>query len=145
MDKRRRKKVSKFLSYVLRHHPESIGVKLDSSGWADISELLAKAEKSGFRITRGELDKVVEENDKQRYSLSEDGLAIRANYGHSIDVDLGYTPKIPPGLLYHGTAVENLKSIRVNGLAKGGRQYVHLSPDSQMAVSVGSRHGKPIV
>ncbi len=115
--------------------------------------MLAEAGRSGFKITRGELNKVVKENDKQRFSFSEDGLRIRANYGHSIAVDVGYSPVVPPDVLYHGTAVRSLKAIRANGRTKGNRQYVHLwvpalrgpSPDDETARNVGQRHGKPIV
>ena len=145
MDKRRQVKISKFLSYVLRHRPESIGIRLDSGGWADVSELLRGAEQNGFRIGIDELSVVVKESDKKRFSFSEDGLRIRANYGHSIAVNLGYKPSVPPDVLYHGTAAKNLKAIRVGGLTKGNRQYVHLSPDSDTAMGVGRRHGKPIV
>ncbi len=145
MDKRRHKRISKFLSYVLRHQPDSIDIKLDRGGWAGVSELLAEAGRSGFKITRDEFNKVVKENDKQRFSFSEDGLRIRANYGHSIAVDLGYSPAVPPDVLYHGTAVRSLKAIRANGLTKGNRQDVHLSPDAKTARNVGQRHGKPIV
>ena len=145
MDKKRQIKISKFLSYALRHHPGSIGIELDEHGWADVSELLKCAERSGFTIKPDELNIVVKENDKQRFSFSEDGLRIRAKYGHSIAVDLGYSPVIPPDVLYHGTAKSNLESIRANGLTKGSRYYVHLSPDIETATSVGQRHGKPII
>ena len=145
MDKRRQTKVSKFLSYVLRHHPDSIGIELDSGGWGDVSELLQRAESSGFKITPDEIRTVVRQSNKQRFSFSDDGLRIRANYGHSIAVDLGYSPAVPPDVLYHGTAVRNLKAINADGLTKGNRQYVHLSPDFDTATSVGQRHGKPIV
>lgn len=145
MDKRRQRRLSKFLSYVLRHHPDSIGIDLDRRGWVNVEELLRGAERNGLRITLDEVRTVVKENDKQRFSLSDDGLKIRANYGHSIVVDLGYNPAEPPDVLYHGTAVSNLKSIRCKGLTKGNRQYVHLSPDHDTAANVGWRHGKPIV
>ncbi len=145
MDKQRQVKISKFLSYALRHHPGRVGIELDEYGWADVSELLKGAERSGFSIALDELSTVVKENDKQRFSFSEDGLRIRAKYGHSIAVDLGYSPAVPPDVLYHGTAKRNLESIRANGLTKGNRYYVHLSPDPQTAISVGQRHGKPII
>lgn len=145
VDKRRQKRISKFLSYVLRHHPNSIGIELDRCGWVDVGELLRGAGQNGFRITLDELKIVVKENDKQRFSFSEDGIRIRANYGHSIAVDLCYSPVVPPDVLYHGTAARNIKAIRANGLTKGDRQYVHLSPDPETAKSVGKRHGKPIV
>lgn len=145
MDKRRQIKISKFLCYVLRHHPGSIGIEVDEHGWADVSELLKGAEQNGFGITPDELNVVVEENNKQRFSFSEDGRRIRAKYGHSIAVDLGYNAVVPPETLYHGTARRNLKSIRADGLTKGNRYHVHLSPDFETAISIGQRHGKPIV
>jgi putative RNA 2'-phosphotransferase len=145
MDKHRRVKVSKFLSYVLRHHPESIGIKLDDQGWVSVSELLQEAQNNGFRITPSELDEVVEQNDKKRFSFSEDGFRIRANYGHSVVVDLGYIPVVPPDILYHGTARKSLRTIKDQGLTKVNRQYVHLSPDLETATNVGQRHGKPVV
>ncbi len=145
MDKRRQIKISKFLSYVLRHHPESIGIKLDSGGWTDVEKLIRQVNRKSIQITLDEIRTAVKENDKQRFSFSEDELKIRANYGHSIEVDLGYSPMEPPGVLYHGTAEKNLKAIRNNGLNKGNRQYVHLSPDLDTAISVGQRHGKLIV
>ncbi|MFB0553561.1 MAG: RNA 2'-phosphotransferase, partial [Phycisphaerae bacterium] len=116
----------------------------DSPGCRFVSKFLL-SRRSGSKITRDELNKVVKENDKQRFSFSEDNLRIRANYGHSIAVDLGYSPAVPPDVLYHGTAVRSLKAIRVKGLTKGNRQYVHLSPDAETARNVGQRHGKPIV
>ena len=110
-----------------------------------MSELLKGAEQNGIIIKPDELNIVVKENDKQRFSFSEDGLRIRARYGHSIAVDLDYSPVIPPDILYHGTARRNLKSIRANGLIKGSRYYVHLSPDPDTATSVGQRHGRPVI
>lgn len=145
MDERRQVKISKFLSYVLRHHPESIGIKLDKNGWADVKELLSGAEDNSFQITLDELTKVVKENDKQRFALSDDGLNIRVSYGHSIPLDLSYSPAVPPDVLYHGTAEKNLKSIRETGLVTGNRQHVHLSTDADTAASVGQRHGRPRV
>jgi putative RNA 2'-phosphotransferase len=145
MDKRRQTKISKFLSYVLRHNPDSIGIQLDNGGWVDVSELLQAAEQKGFPITEGELKTVVKQSDKQRFSFNEDATRIRANYGHSISIELGYNPEVPPNVLYHGTAAKNIKAISVNGLTKGNRQYVHLSPDPETAKSVGQRHGKPLI
>lgn len=145
MDKHRRIKISKFLSYALRHHPGRVGIELDKHGWADVFELIKGAEQNGFSIAPDELNVVVKENNKQRFSFSEDGLRIRAKYGHSIAVDLGYSPVVPPDVLYHGTAKRNLESIMANGLIKGNRYYVHLSPDHETAMNVGQRHGKPII
>lgn len=145
MDKRRHKRVSKFLSYILRHHPESIGIALDSRGWVDVAELLRAAGRSGVEMTLEELRTVVKEDDKQRFAFSGDGLRIRANQGHSIPVDLGYDPVIPPDVLYHGTARRRLDSIRRQGLLRGARHDVHLSPDPVTAKQVGRRYGKPVV
>lgn len=145
MDKRRHIKISKYLSFVLRHNPDSVSIKLDGGGWTDVENLIQQAKQKDMRITFDEIRTVVKKNDNQRFSLSEDGLKIRANYGHSIAVDLGYSPAEPPDILYHGTAVRNLKAIHDNGLTKGSRQYVHLSPDIETAIRVGRRHGKPVV
>ena len=136
---------SKFLSLVLRHHPETIGIFLDEQGWVEIDELLAATNRFGRKLTRPLLDRVVRENDKQRFAISADGTRIRANQGHSIDVDLGLQPTQPPELLYHGTIARFLDSIRTSGLERGSRQYVHLSPDVETARKVGQRRGRPIV
>ena len=97
-------KASKFLSYVLRHKPEAIGLKLDKYGWASIESLIQCANSSGQNLTRSLIEEVVKTNNKKRFSISDDGLMIRANQGHSIDVDLGFKPMMPPNFLYHGTA-----------------------------------------
>jgi putative RNA 2'-phosphotransferase len=136
---------SKFLSLVLRHHPETIGLSLDEQGWAEIDDLLTAANRSGRKLTRSLLDRVVRENDKQRFAISSDGARIRANQGHSIDVDLGLEPVRPPELLFHGTVARFLDSIRGSGLERGSRQYVHLSPDVETARKVGKRRGRPVV
>lgn len=138
-------RMSKFLSLVLRHKPEEIGLSLDDQGWAEIDELLRLANQSGRRLTRDLLDRIVTENDKQRFACSEDGLRIRASQGHSLQVDLALTPREPPDLLYHGTASRSVDSIRVDGLEKRQRQYVHLSLDSATATKVGQRHGRPVI
>ena len=137
--------ISKFLSYVLRHRPDEIGIRLDGQGWIPISDLLAACAASGQPITRDELDYVVSNNSKQRFALSEDGLQIRASQGHSIDIELGYEESQPPAVLYHGTASKNVESIRKEGLKRGARHHVHLSVDSETARMVGTRYGKPVV
>lgn len=138
-------KTSKFLSLVLRHSPESIGLELDPNGWADIEELIDRANAEGKPITRALIDEVVRDNDKQRFAISADGLRIRANQGHSVDIDLALVPLPPPATLYHGTATRFAKSIRKLGLLKQNRQHVHLSADEDTAVKVGIRHGKPLL
>jgi putative RNA 2'-phosphotransferase len=136
---------SKFLSLVLRHRPETIGITLDEQGWVEIDELLAAANRAGRGVTRPLLERVVRENDKQRFAISPDGTRIRANQGHSVQVDLGLKPTQPPDLLYHGTVARFLDSIRVSGLEPGNRQHVHLSPDVETARKVGQRRGRPVI
>jgi putative RNA 2'-phosphotransferase len=138
-------RVSKFLSYVLRHRPESIGLSLDGGGWALVDELIATARRAGVSFDEDLLRQVVGQSDKKRLSFSDNCLRIRANYGHSITVDLELQPVVPPEVLYHGTARRFVESIRRQGLRREGRSYVHLSPDEHTAVGVGKRHGKPVV
>jgi putative RNA 2'-phosphotransferase len=137
--------VSKFLSLVLRHKPEVIGLSLTPQGWVLIEDLLVAAKAHGKTIERNTLDEVVFTNDKKRFAFSSDGLSIRANQGHSIDVDLELTPQLPPKVLYHGTATRFLPEIQATGLLKMDRQHVHLSAHEDTATRVGARHGKPIV
>jgi putative RNA 2'-phosphotransferase len=138
-------RISKFLSLVLRHKPETIGLYLDQGGWARVDELIVASNRSGVPLDEGLLREVVEQNDKQRFAFSDDGLRIRASQGHSIPVELGLEPLVPPEFLYHGTATRFLQSIRRQGLAPGRRNQVHLSPDERTAVRVGQRHGNPVV
>ena len=137
--------ISKFLSRVLRHHPQAIGLSLDPQGWADVEQLLAQARRLGVELTLATLQEVVEQNDKQRFAFSADKARIRANQGHSIPVDLGLEPTPPPEFLYHGTAVRFSASIKERGLVPGRRNHVHLSADENTAARVGGRHGSPIV
>lgn len=139
------KSKSKFLSYVLRHAPESIGLTLDENGWTGVDELLAKAGAAGRRLDRAMLEEIVATSDKKRFTLSDDGSRIRAAQGHSVEVALGLEPVTPPETLYHGTATRFLDAIRAEGLKPGSRQQVHLSADAATATAVGSRHGKPAV
>lgn len=138
-------KASKFLSLVLRHDPGSIGIELDEAGWVDVDALLAAARRSGMALDRPTLDRVVAENDKKRFAFSDDGARIRASQGHSVAVELGLAPQAPPELLFHGTADRNVDSIRQGGLRPGSRTHVHLSRDEETAVTVGQRHGRPVV
>jgi putative RNA 2'-phosphotransferase len=145
MDEQSRRRLSKFLSLVLRHRPQTIGVVLDPAGWVDVDELLARAAAHGRAISRAELDEVVATSDKQRFALSADGRRIRANQGHSVDVDLGYRPAVPPAELFHGTVAAVLAAIRAGGLRKMARHHVHLSADRDTASRVGGRRGAPVI
>jgi putative RNA 2'-phosphotransferase len=137
----RLRSISKFLSFVLRHEPESIGLGLDAAGWACVNDLIEKSAAAGKRFDRALLQEVVDTNDKKRFALSADGLRIRANQGHSIYVALGLSPCIPPQRLYHGTATRFLPSILESGLDKRGRHHVHLTEDTTIATAVGQRYG----
>lgn len=136
------RKTSKFMSLVLRHEPQRIGIALDPAGWVSVEELLAGMRGAGHGITVEQLREIVRSSDKQRFALSEDGQRIRANQGHSVEVELGYTPQVPPEWLWHGTADRFLESIRAKGLIKGSRHHVHLSADERTAAAVGVRHGR---
>lgn len=136
---------SKFLSFVLRHKPEAIGLKLDANGWADVEELIRLANENGQPLTRDVIAYVVETSDKQRFAFDSSDQKIRANQGHSVNVDLELSPIEPPVVLYHGTATRFLQAIRESGLLKQARHHVHLSPDEETAVRVGARHGRPAI
>lgn len=137
------KRISKFMSFVLRHQPEFIGLNLDSNGWADVRELLAKMNSNGFSLTEEILDHIVSTNSKKRFAYNESKTSIRASQGHSIEVELGLKETIPPEYLYHGTGENSVSSILTSGLEKRDRQHVHLSGDTATAKAVGGRHGKP--
>lgn len=136
---------SKMLSRWLRHRPDAIGITLDKQGWTDVAELLAKAAAADMPLTHDELIQIVVESDKQRFTLSEDGLRIRAAQGHSVAIDLKLPVKKPPPVLYHGTVRKFLTSIRKQGLLPGRRQDVHLSATKETAEAVGARRGEPVV
>ena len=136
---------SKFLSYVLRHAPDSIGLMLGEGGWVDVAELLEKAAAAGKGLDRATLEEIVATSDKKRFTLSGDGMRIRAAQGHSVEVALGLEPVEPPETLYHGTATRFLEAIRAEGLKPGSRQQVHLSADEVTASAVGTRRGKPAI
>jgi putative RNA 2'-phosphotransferase len=138
-------RTSKFLSLVLRHKPEVIGICLDEHGWVEVAVLIEAAGRHGRPLTRALVEQVVRTSDKQRFALSADGLRLRANQGHSVPVDLQLSPSVPPEVLYHGTATRFVASIKVEGLRPGSRQQVHLSATTATALNVGQRHGKPIV
>lgn len=139
------KKTSKFLSLVLRHQPELINLTLDRNGWASVAELLEKVKTQQINLDFDTLKHIVEHNDKTRFAFSPDYTQIRANQGHSITIDLGLTAEIPPNILFHGTALKNVASIKEKGLIKGERHHVHLSTNQETATKVGMRHGKPTV
>lgn len=137
--------VSKFLSLVLRHEPHRIGLQLDEAGWSSVDELLGKAAAAGKSISRAVLDEVVAGSDKRRFAFSEDGLRIRANQGHSIEVDLDLPAIQPPDLLFHGTASRFVESILKSGLERRARHHVHLTQDRSTASAVGQRYGEPVL
>ena len=137
--------VSKRLSYVLRHRPDSVGLVLDEAGWADVDALLGALAAHGQPLTRAELEHVVASNDKRRFALDGTGTRIRASQGHSVPVALGYAAEPPPPVLFHGTVERNLPAIEAQGLRPGGRHAVHLSPDAETARRVGARRGRPVV
>ena len=138
-------KTSKFLSLVLRHDPAKIGITLDDAGWTDVATLLTRLAAHGHAISHDELVRVVATSDKQRFALSPDGARIRANQGHSVEVELALPEVSPPARLYHGTVAEFVESIRAKGLIKGARHHVHMSADLETATKVGGRRGKPVI
>ncbi len=139
------KNISKYLSLLLRHQPELIGLKLDECGWADITMLIKLSQSHNNPLDIALIEQVVSSNDKQRFSISDDGLYIRANQGHSVDVNLNLAASSPPSQLFHGTTKRFIASILEQGLSKRNRKHVHLSTSHKTAISVGQRHGKPIV
>ena len=143
MNEKETTKTSKFLSLILRHEPERVGLKLGDAGWVDVEELLRAVNGNGVALTPDQLKHIVATSDKKRFAFSEDGLRIRASQGHSIEVDLQYEPQTPPELLYHGTATQFLDSIRNTGLKRMERHHVHLSAETSVTMQVGGRHGKP--
>jgi len=136
--------LSKYISLILRHKPETIGITLDEHGWANIDELIAGIAKT-HEITMDILEEIVRTDNKQRYSFNEDKTLIRANQGHSIPVDIELEEKEPPELLWHGTGEKYVDSIDKQGLISKSRLYVHLSKDEETAISVGKRHGVPVL
>ena len=136
-------RLSKFLSLVLRHQPETAHITLDSAGWTGVEELLSGCAQARRSITRDQLQHIVDTNSKKRFEFSADGRRIRASQGHSVEVELAYEPMLPPEVLYHGTATRFLDSIREQGLLKGQRHHVHLSAETKVTMQVGARHGKP--
>ena len=138
-------RISKFLSLVLRHQPQTIGLQLDENGWAAVAELLLKMAEHKMPLLVEDLQHVVATNAKKRFAFNEDGTKIRASQGHSIEVELELQPQVPPATLYHGTSEKSVASILSVGLNKRSRNHVHLSTDTATAIAVGKRHGKPII
>ena len=145
MTEKETKQLSKFLSLILRHEPERVGLTLDEAGWVTVEELLAAVNRQGTALSLEGLKQVLATSDKQRFAFSADGKRIRANQGHSVEVDLQYAPQVPPEILYHGTATRFLEVIRRDGLKKMGRHDVHLVTETAKAMQVGGRHGKPVL
>jgi putative RNA 2'-phosphotransferase len=137
--------ISKFLSLVLRHQPETIGIELDQNGWTNVDILIEKSNIYGIKLDNETLKHIVETNSKKRFSFNETSDRIRASQGHSVEIELGYTSQKPPEILYHGTGEKSVQSILDTGLQKQNRQQVHLSADLETAIKVGQRHGKPFV
>lgn len=138
-------RVSKFLSLVLRHKPEIIGLTLNKQGWAEVNTLVDLVQQKGIRLNHSILEQIVINNDKKRFSFNEDKSKIRANQGHSIAVNLNLVSRKPPEYLFHGTAAKFIESIYSLGLLRRKRNHVHLSSDEFAAIKVGKRHGTPIV
>lgn len=138
-------KTGRYISYLLRHHPEDAGLILDEHGWADVNELISAVGRTYTGFTRTVLDEIVATNNKKRFSYSEDGMRIRANQGHTIAVDVELPEAQPPEILWHGTGEKYVESINRTGLIPKSRLHVHVSKDTETAMQVGSRHGKPVV
>ncbi len=145
MTEAQKKQISKFLSLILRHSPETINLQLDENGWADMATLLSKAAQAGHSFSFSMLEEVVATNDKQRFAFNSDKTKIRASQGHSIQVNLMLEPVEPPAFLYHGTVARFLQNIKTTGLQKMSRQHVHLSEQRSTAEKVGSRRGQPVI
>lgn len=137
--------IGKFISLILRHKPNTIGITLDQNGWANTQELLNGLNAAGKKVDIEQLINIVNTDNKRRFSFNSDKSKIRANQGHSIPVNLGLLELVPPTILYHGTSEKFIESIKQNGIQKRSRQYVHLSSNIETAVAVGKRHGNPIV
>jgi putative RNA 2'-phosphotransferase len=138
-------RTSKFLSLILRHEPDRVGLNLGEAGWVGVEELLQAVNRHGVALTLDQLKHIVAASDKRRFAFSEDAQLIRASQGHSVEVDLQYPPRTPPETLYHGTATRFLDGIRKDGLQKMGRHDVHLSAETKVTFQVGGRHGKPVL
>lgn len=145
MDEKRKTKISKFLSLILRHQPDVVGLSLDENGWVSVEKLIKACDEYGKKFSFAELKEIVETNDKKRFAFDETGKKIRASQGHSLEVEIEFEEKEPPEILFHGTAEKNLGVIFTDGLKKMSRHHVHLSADEETARNVGIRHGKPVI
>jgi putative RNA 2'-phosphotransferase len=139
------KHISKLMSLVLRHQPDTIGLQLDANGWALVDELVERINAKGIKADHETIRLVVETNDKKRFAFNADQTKIRASQGHSLTVELNLEAVVPPAILYHGTAAINIESILQTGIQRQSRQHVHLSETTETAKAVGSRHGKPVI
>jgi len=138
------RKTSKFISLILRHKPEVIGISLDEHGWASVDDLIRGVSRT-HPLDMETLERIVAEDEKQRYSFNDDKTLIRANHGHTVQVDVGLPEETPPDVLYHGTGIKYKDAIDRQGLVPKNRLYVHLSADIDTARKVGQRHGKPVI
>ena len=145
MNEKEKVSLSKFMSRILRHEPEKIGITLDEHGWADTNALIKGMNKANRKVTLEGMMEIVASSDKQRFKFSDDYSKIRANQGHSVNVRVEMDVAVPPDILYHGTATRFLASIKDHGLISKNRLHVHLSSDKETAIKVGRRHGTPVV
>ena len=145
INEKQNKRISKFLSLVLRHAPDKIGIELDNAGWTYVEDLLEKMNANGMSISMEILEFVVDTNNKKRFSFDSTHTKIRANQGHSIEIQHGFQAIEPPQYLFHGTSDKSIDNIKESGIKKMQRHHVHLSADESTAINVGGRHGKPIV
>ncbi len=138
-------KYSKYLSYLLRHRPEVANLNMDKQGWVSVAEIMHAMQKKASHFTFQTLEEVVRTNNKKRFAFNADKTKIRAHQGHSINIDLALPECCPPDILFHGTAVHSLPSIKKQGLKPQKRDHVHLSPDKETAYNVGIRHGQAVI
>lgn len=145
MEEKRKTKISKFLSLILRHQPEVVGLNLEENGWVSVEKLIKSCADYGKSFTFAELKSIVETNDKKRFAFNENETKIRANQGHSVEVEIEFEKQTPPEILYHGTAEKNVGLIFGEGLKKMSRHHVHLSSETETAEKVGMRYGKSVI
>ncbi len=144
MKNTRETRISKYIALLLRHQPEKAGLVMDEHGWVRTDDLIRGVSES-YDFDRELLEKIVREDEKQRYAFNEDHSLIRASQGHSIPVDVQLQVCEPPEYLFHGTGEKYLQSIQSQGLLPKSRLYVHLSADPDTAYKTGQRHGRSVV